>query len=444
MTDGVAEGSVRRIGLRGAVGIGVGSMLGAGVFAVWSPAAQAAGQYLLYAVALAAVIATANALSTSWLAARHPVAGGAYAFGTLEVHPVVGYIAGLGFVVGKTASLAAMGLTIGAYVWPGHSAIVATAALLAAWALNALGVTRTAAAATIIGAAVLVALTVFVIAGAGQPAAPTVAYTAPTVWWGPAAMVVAGAALVFFAFAGYARVATLGEEVREPRRNIPLAVGIALAIVLLTYGVVALSLLRRPGLAALPDSVAPLAELVQGSLVPASAVAVVAATASFGVMVALGAGVGRTAMAMARDRNLPAVLARRGARGVPWIAEAVATTVAIALAWIGDLTFALSMSAFAVLIYYAIANLAAMRARRAKNIAVRKSLAWIPWLGLIGCVAFALALPLVPVLAAIALGLLAVALRWFVSWLGRTREAIQEADARRAQEVDEAGTPDAR
>ena len=296
----------------------------------------------------------------------------------------------------------------------------------------------------LIGAAVVLALAAFVIAGAGQPAAPTVAAITPEVWWEPLPMVFGGAALIFFAFAGYARVATLGEEVRAPKRTIPLAVGIALAIVLLTYGVVALSLLRRPGLAALPDSVAPLAELVQGSLVPASAVAVVAATASFGAMVALGAGVGRTAMAMARDRNLPAVLARRGARGVPWIAEVVATTVAIALAWIGDLTFALSMSAFAVLIYYAIANLAAMRARRAKHITVRKSLAWIPWLGLIGCVAFAVALPLVPVLAAIALGLLAVALRWFVSWLGRTREAIKEADARRAQEVDEAGTPDAR
>src|SRR6187402_738494 len=175
MTDAAARDPARRIGLGGAIGIGVGSMLGAGVFAVWAPASEAAGTYLLVAVAVAAIVATANALSTSWLAARHPVAGGAYAYGTLEVHPAAGYVAGLGFVVGKTASLAAMGLTIGAYVWPGHSAVVATLALAAAWTLNAAGVTRTAGAATIIGAAVVLALAAFVIAGAGQPAAPTVA-----------------------------------------------------------------------------------------------------------------------------------------------------------------------------------------------------------------------------------------------------------------------------
>ena len=115
--------------------------------------------------------------------------------------------------------------------------------------------------------------------------------------------------------------------------------------------------------------------------------------------------------------------------------------VAIALAWLGDLAFALSMSAFAVLVYYAVANLAAVRARRSRRLVVRRSLAWIPWLGLVGCMAFALSLPVAPVLAAVALGLVAVTLRWFVSWLGRTREAIKQADARRAAEPGESEAP---
>src|SRR5690606_14394454 len=117
----------RVVGLWGATGVGVGSMLGAGVFAVWAPAADVAGNALILAVAIAAVIALINALSMAQLAVHYPVAGGAYVYGKREVHPTAGFIAGIGFVVGKSASVAAMGLAIGQYAWPEHDAVVATA-----------------------------------------------------------------------------------------------------------------------------------------------------------------------------------------------------------------------------------------------------------------------------------------------------------------------------
>lgn len=418
----------RTVGVRGAVGIGIGSMLGAGVFVVWGPATSAAGEYLLIAVAVAAIVAACNAYSTASLAARHPVAGGAYAYGALEVNATAGYVAGLGFVIGKTASLAAMGLAIGAYVWPEHSAVVATVTLLLAWGLNVRGVTRTALAATLIGVAVLVALAIFIAAGASQPAAPVVDFPSAVAWWEPLAQVGGGAAIIFFAFAGYARVATLGEEVRNPARTIPLAITIALPVVLVAYLAVAAAVSRRPGLGALPDTDAPIAELVRGSAVPVAAVSVVAVVAAFGAMVALAAGVGRTAMAMARERDLPASLARQSGRGVPWLAEAIAILVAIALAWVGNLGFALAMSSFAVVTYYAVANLAAIRAYASKSITAPRVARWIARLGLTGCVLLALSLPVTAALASIGLGVLALAVRWFAAWLTRTRAALRAVD----------------
>lgn len=420
-----APGDARRqLGLRGAVGLGIGSMLGAGVFAVWGPATASAGRYVLIAVAVAALIAVCNALSTAALAARHPRAGGVYAYGRAEINPAAGYVAGLGFVIGKTASLAAMGLTIGAYAWPGHEPQVATVALVAAWIINAKGVTRTAFVASVLGGVVLVSLAVFAAAGWSEPAGPPAAAPPPSTWWEALIQIGGGAAIIFFAFAGYARVATLGEEVREPRRVIPRAVAIAIAVVLLAYALVAVSLTHRPGLAALPDSPAPIADMVRGSIVPVAAVSVVAGVAAFGAMVALAAGVGRTAMAMARERDLPGLLAREGSHGVPWLAEGLAILVAIALAWWGDLGLALAMSSFAVITYYAISNYAALRAFARPGDKTPRVARWIARIGLLGCVALALSLPLPAALLAIGLGLVALLVRWLGGWWSRSRAAF--------------------
>lgn len=349
----------RRLGLVSAIGIGVGSMLGAGVFVVWSPAANAAGTWLPVAVLLAAGIAVINALSTAHLAALHPVAGGAYAYGTRELRPPWGFIAGAGFVTGKTASLAAMSLAIGSYAWRDHAQWVATAVLVAAFALNVLGVNRTAAVTTV--AAVVVSVGLLAIAGASMssPAAPTAAVADVGV-----AGVAEAAALIFFAFAGYARLATLGEEVRDPQHVIPRAVAWAVGIVIVIYVVLALVVLRRPGAVVLADADAPLAQAAPEGAPWPQIVALLAIAAAGGALVALLAGVGRTAMAMAREGDVPRVFVRSTTRGVPVIAEGVAASAAIVLVWIGDIGFAIAMSSAAVLTYYAVANAAAMAARR--------------------------------------------------------------------------------
>ncbi|PND51791.1 APC family permease, partial [Rhodococcus sp. ENV425] len=227
----------RRLGTGDAVAIGLGAMIGAGVFSAFAPAAAAAGAGLLVGLAVAAVVAYCNATSSAQLAAQYPTSGGTYVYGRERLGPWWGFVAGWGFVIGKTASCAAMALTFAAYAVPEPwRRPVAVAAVLALTAVNYRGITRTARLARIIVALVLVALAVAVTASWAGPGAQPADPFGPV--GGGAYGVLQAAGLLFFAFAGYARIATLGEEVREPRRTIPRAIVGALGFVVLLYAVV--------------------------------------------------------------------------------------------------------------------------------------------------------------------------------------------------------------
>ncbi|WP_062213101.1 APC family permease [Demequina oxidasica] len=367
--------TTRRIGVIAATGIGVGSMLGAGVFSdMWS-AVLGAGDWYLAAVALAALVALANALSTAQLASRYPVAGGAYAYGRAELGAFPGHVAGAAFLVGKTVSVAVGALVLGAYVLPGHAQWIATAAVALAWALNARGITKTATGATVIAVVVTLALMGIVCAAvAGHGEVPQGLRFAQES--GPVATFLVGASSAFFAFAGYARIATLGEEVRDPARTIPRAIIVALAVVVSLYLAIAWALAtyvgvdalgglatRRQGTTVDEGSLAgPLEQLATVGHLPLVVVTVAATMATFGAMLAVMAGAGRTAMAMARERDLPSTLAVQGSSGAPWRAELVVALVAVALVWTSG-TNLLLVSVATVLTYYAVANLAAIRQR---------------------------------------------------------------------------------
>ena len=233
----------------GAVAIGLGSMIGAGLFSVFGPAAAAAGDLLPVALAVAAVVAWCNARSSAQLAAAFPTAGGSYVYGRRMLGPWPGFVAGWGFVVGKTASCAAIALTIGHAVLPDPWArIVAVGAVVLVLGVNAFGITRTALASWVIVGfvlAVLVALLVATLAVSLRGGGP------PSGMSGPAGQdgfgVLRAAGLLFFAFAGYARVATLGEEVRDPKRTIPRAITVALLVTLVVYGLVCAAVLTVLG-----------------------------------------------------------------------------------------------------------------------------------------------------------------------------------------------------
>lgn len=397
--------TARVVGLPGATAIGAGAMLGAGVFAVWGPASAQAGSLLVVAVVLAGVAAMLNAGSTAQLAAVYPVAGGAYAYGRAELGAWPGFVAGIGFVVGKTASIAAIGLAMGHYVWPERPAVVATLAILASWALNSRGITRTSAAAVVL-ASLTVGVLVLAVVASGGAAAPAAPLAAPD---GALTGVLGAAALVFFAFAGYARIATLGEEVVRPAVTIPRAIATALATVLALYLALAVALPAALG-ERLATSDAPVADAVAGSWLPAPLVTVAAVAAAFGSLLALTAGLGRTAMAMAREGDLPGVLSRTSG-GVPVLAEGLACLAAVGLAWRGDLTLAIAMSSFAVLLYYAVAGTAAFRAAGAGRVAGWRMPRPLSAVGVAICVALMASLPGVAVASAAALLMAAAAVR---------------------------------
>src|SRR2546430_2636320 len=301
-------------------------MLGAGVFVVFAPATAAAGGVgLLVALAVAGLVAFCNADSSARLAALYPESGGTYVYGRERLGEFAGYLAGWGFVVGKTASCAAMALTIGVYLWPAQARIVAVLAVLALTTVNLFGVAKTALATRILVALTGFVLVVVVVVGA--PHGEIANVHSGLSWTG----VLPAAGLLFFAFAGYARVATLGEEVRDPARTIPRAIPLALGVVLVAYLVVGAIALAVLGPVRLGHSTAPLADVVSAAGRPGLAwlVRIGAGIAVTGVLLALIAGVGRTTLAMARRRDLPGFLDAVHPRSrVPHRAELVVTGAA--------------------------------------------------------------------------------------------------------------------
>jgi basic amino acid/polyamine antiporter, APA family len=381
----------RRLDTRDAVVIGLSSMIGAGVFSAFGPAAKAAGTGLLVGLAIAGGVAYCNAVASAQLAAQYPTSGGTYVYGRERLGEWWGFVAGWGFVIGKTASCAAMALTFASYAAAGSLWIdrgVAVAAVVVLTAANYRGISRTAELARVLVAVSILALIVVVVAIA---ASGHVHSGVGSSSFGPYGVLQA-AGLLFFAFAGYARIATLGEEVRDPEVTIPRAIPIALVIALGLYLAVAIAALAGAGPAALAVSVRPLATAVDaaGAAWALPVVRIGAAVASLGSLLALIAGVGRTGLAMARNGDLPRSLASVHPRyRVPDHAELAVAFAVVILVLTTDLRDAIGFSSFGVLLYYAVANASAYtqpserrRWPRALNVA-----------GLVGCLVLVVTLP---------------------------------------------------
>ncbi len=384
----------RRLSFGDAVVIGLGSMIGAGIFASFSPAAAAAGGGLLVGLVIAGFIAFCNATSSAQLAAQYPTSGGSYVYGRERLGEWAGFFAGWSFVIGKTASSAAMAITFATYAVPaGWAKPVAILAVLALTVVNTFGVTRTALLTRILVAVSLVVLTVAVVIGftntgttAEQAGPPVTAYG-----------VLQSAGLLFFAFAGYARIATMGEEVIKPVRTIPRAITTALTITLVIYVLVATSALHAlgpTGLAALDAPLSGVAGLASGPWTVV--IRVGAAAAALGALLAMIAGIGRTSLAMARNQDIPGWFAAVHPRfSVPYRAEITLGVIVCVLVAVTDLRGAIGFSSFGVLLYYFIANVSAWTQDRAH----RRYPRFLAIAGAIGCIVLVATLPVSSIVA---------------------------------------------
>ncbi|KPJ80271.1 MAG: amino acid permease [Gemmatimonas sp. SG8_23] len=398
----------RVVGLSGAVWLGLGSILGTGVFVSLGIAAGVAGDGIVVAVGLAALVATANGLSSAQLAAAHPVSGGTYEYGRRFVHPSVGFAAGWMFLAAKSASAATAALGFAGYLL--HTAdltddvrariAVALGLVLVLTLLVAGGLRRSNAVNVVIVSTTLLALAAFVafgvaFAGSGGMAAAVGPPAARVALASPGALLHA-TALMFVAYTGYGRIATLGEEVREPARTIPMAVVVTLAVTMVLYVSVASTAVAAVGAeafaAATAQAAAPL-EVVARSFGPRALpvfIGLGAISAMAGVLLNLVLGLSRVVLAMARQGDVPDGLGRVDPdRGSPTRAVGLVGLIIALLVLVGDLRVTWSFSAFTVLVYYGITNLAALRLPAAD----RRFPRWIAVCGLTSCFGLAFFVP---------------------------------------------------
>ncbi len=394
----------REVGLGGAALLGLGSMVGTGVFVSIGIAAGVAGPSLMAATVLAALVAAANGLSSAQLAAAHPVSGGTYEYGYLWLTPSLGFAAGWLFLLAKSASAATAALGFGGYFLdlaghasPGWRVGTALLATLAITAFVAGGIRRSNRGnAIIVGLtlAALLALVAFSVPAVIPDGLGNFTPFFPDPAGGPGGWgaLLHGTALMFVAFTGYGRIATLAEEVRDPGRVIPPAVVLTMAIVTLLYLGVAFAGVGVLGAGefgqAAERSAAPLEAVATALEVPglALAVALAAVTAMLGVLLNLVLGLSRVLLAMARRRDAPGPFQRISrAQGSPVHAVWACGLGVALLVLIGDVRVTWSFSAFTVLLYYGITNMAALRLPPEKRLFSR----WIPGFGLVGCLGLA-------------------------------------------------------
>ena len=302
----------------------------------------------------------------------------------------MGFLAGWGFVAGKVASCAAMALTFGHYAAPALARPLAMLAVAAVTTVNYFGIRKSVGATRLIVAVVLAALAICLVAtlGGGRVSWQRLWPLEPA---GPRAILQA-AGLLFFAFAGYARIATLGEEVVDPARTIPRAIPLALGLTLVIYTAVILSALAAAGSGVLAASAAPLADAIRQGRLASLAVVVRlgAAVASVGVLLSLIIGVSRTIFAMAAERELPFWLAAvHPKHKVPHRAELLVGAAVILLVAALEVRQAIGFSSATVLAYYAVTNAAALTLSREERRWPRALAA----LGLGGCLLLAISLP---------------------------------------------------
>lgn len=395
-----------QLGLGGAIAIGLASMLGAGVFVVFSTAYAFATDLIFVAIALAALVAGLNSWAIYQLAKQVDRPGGVYSYSRKYLNSHISFLSGFAFVFGKIASIAAIALVFQKYVFPNQPLWPSVLAIALLAFINILGINRTAGVATFLSSVTILFFVTVIIWSFVSPASPDQVifdYVNPR----PIEPVILAAGVVFFAFAGYARVATLGDEVRDSKRNIPKAIVISLSGVFLIYIALAWALLNNLG-GKLLDTQTPVALLTETLTGNAWITPIVAALASLGSMLALLAGVSRTAATMAEDQELPKVFQRRNRFNSPWVAEVIIAAGAIALTAVGQIVWVIGFSSFSVLFYYAVGHLSAMAQPKTERLMPK----WLNVIGIILCITLAISFGWETLVISVGILALAATGRW--------------------------------
>lgn len=422
MTAEVADRSLRpQLRMFDAVATGLAAILGAGIFAVIAPAAKIAGAALLVSFGIGAFVALCNALSSAQLAAVFPRSGGTYEFGRRMLGPWWGFSAGWMFLIANTVGPGAIAIAFGEYLNAVDGAVPARSAAVVAvlvWTLlNAGGIRRSVGVTDVIVVMSVLSLLAVVVIGLPGARLSNLTPFAPD----GVAGVLQATGLLFFAYTGYSRIATLVEEVHDPKRTIPRATVIALGTATLMYLLVAFTALAVLGATRLSQSASPLdATMVAvGSGVGVAIVAAGALLTTFNEGLSDLLGVSRVAFAMGREADLPAGISRLGQGQNPWRSVLLVGAVSILVAAFAPFYVAIAVSSFGTLLYYAVANLSALRLSQEQRMFSR----WLAVAGLAGCVGLAFALA--PEEVGIGLGILATGIAFRTLRVKATRRGAK-------------------
>lgn len=404
---------LRALTLKDAVAVGLGAIIGAGIFVVTGIAAGVAGPAFVVGLLIAGVIATFNALSSAQLAAMYPYSGGTYEYGYILINPGFGFSAGWMFLISKLTAAGVVAIGFGSYfhqlipeVSPINYSILAVVLLTTA---NYFGIKKAGALNLTIVSVTLISLIYLMASGAPKITAANFQPFAPFGFLG----IFEASALLFFAFTGYARIATLAEEVAQPKKTIPKAIIVTIVVAILLYSAISLVAIGVIGTTNMAATTSPLQAVANTLTTPAIQLVVTigASTAMLGVLLSQILGISRVMLAMGRRGDLPSVFKTIHHRyQIPHVGIVITGIIILLLTILGSFEFIVRAATFTILLYYSITNIAALK--QSKNEQAYGKV--IPILGLTGCFGMSISLPANVIISGVALLLIGFVFRFLL------------------------------
>jgi len=403
----------RVLGLNDAIGVGLGAIIGAGIFVVTGVAAGVSGASFIVGLMIAGLIASFNGLSSAQLAAVYPQSGGTYEYGYRLLNPSLGFSAGWMFIISKLSAAGIVAIGFGSYfhqLVPAFAPITySVAAVVLLTIANIVGIKKAGAINLVIVLVTLLSLIYFIVGGIGSVKASNFTPFAPFGVMG----IAESTAILFFAFTGYARIATLAEEVVEPTKTIPRAVIITIISAIVLYAGVSVIATGAIGAEGMAQSKSPLQVAANAMAAPgiSTIITIGASTAMLGVLLSQILGISRMLLAMGRRNDLPHFFEKIHSKtAVPHIGILFTSVIILAITILGTFEFVVRAATFTILLYYSITNIAAIRQPNQQQLYSKA----IPYLGLVGCIAMSISLPLNVIVSGIALLAIGFAVRYLV------------------------------
>jgi len=389
----------RTLNLFDATSIGIGAIIGAGIFVVLGIATGYAGPSVIVSMVIAGIVASFTAFSFAELGSAIPREGGAYAFAYELVSPVVAFVVGCLWLFAQVVAGAAISLGFAGYfvtilpILPVKIIAVLVAATLTG--LNIVGIKQSATVNNVLVLTKIAILCLFVGFGIFHINFQNFSSFSPNGIFG----ILEGAGFIFFAYLGFGRIAALGEEVKNPQRTLPLSILLALTISIVIYILTGFTTTGLQDYRVLAQSGSPLADAAKatGNYVLVAAVSLGALIATVSVLLTNLIGLSRVSFAMARDGQLPKTAAKISSRfGTPYISILVMGAITVFLPLILDLKQTVAMTSFGILSTHVVVNLSAIRLRKKMPHSTTFRAPFyplIPLLGILSCIILMFSLP---------------------------------------------------